>query len=460
MLRFKLFMLNLVSVKKKIYLVTAFVLLCITGYLVYPAAERYFVRPYLTVVGGIKMADGLGRQSVELIDQFKDEFAVSLVSTYVDDWRDVPEKVRKIAEKKYQNLGSIIICQEPLGHSYKKLKSKVQPDQIRIAYSMFESTRIPPDWVERLNEYFDAVVVPDLFLVDVYLQSGVKIPVFEIPLGRDLQLFLDRPLKARSGSPFTFGCLGAGLGRKNHLMIIRAFNRAFGDRSDVRLVINCRISDPPVKEAILSEIEKTQARNIEFTEFSLDNLAYVELLEMIDCYVSLSKGEGFSIQPREAMALGIPAIVTDNTAQHTICESGLVKVVPSFEKELAIYEWRPKTSFGYFFRCSEDDVVDSMLDVYENYDIYLAQGARARQWASQYHFSKLHPLYRSLIQPKSVILGTEDRITPDCLMTKSPSLYHKYLKISKKVRNTDIAARHFFSTQSRANENRLILHSK
>ena len=56
---------------------------------------------------------------------------------------------------------------------------------------------------------------------------------------------------------------------------------------------------------------------------------YIEFISTFDCYVNLSKGEGFSIPPRESLALGIPCIISDNTAHKTICDSGLVLPVTS-----------------------------------------------------------------------------------------------------------------------------------
>lgn len=394
-------------------------------------AARLPIRPYLTVIGGVDMRDGLGRQSLELVDSLKGKVTLNFIPTYVKNWADIPAELTKFARGKKKRLGKVIVCEEPLLISHKKLKRPANRNQLRIAYSMLESTRIPAEWVKMLNTYFDAIAVPDQFLITAYQLSGVKIPVFELPLGRDFRRFLESPLKEKRNTPFVFGNFSAGIGRKNLPLLIRAFYEAFGKRSDVKLVINCRVCEPSTHCQIHEELEKAAGANISFTELALDNQTYLELLSSIDCFVSTSKGEGFSIQPREAMAMGIPVIVADNTAQHTICASGLVKSIPCPEEEPAFYEWYPRSSLGSFFSVSQKEIVAALLEMEEQYDTYLAHAASARKWAAQYHFDALQPLYHTLIQPKTVKLGSENQIAAGCITTNSPALYKKYLRLTQ-----------------------------
>src|SRR5207244_2403629 len=110
----------------------------------------------------------------------------------------------------------------------------------KIAYSVHESTKIPPQWVTLLNQMFDLVVVPDTMLVPIYKKSGVKLPIFVIPEPMMLDEFLDKPPKANRGKPFTFGNVSGSWSRKNHALLIKAFYKAFGDSPDVQLIMNSR----------------------------------------------------------------------------------------------------------------------------------------------------------------------------------------------------------------------------
>ncbi len=389
--------------------------------------------PYLSVIGGIHMPDGLGRQSVELIDALKQSIKINFIPTYIVNGRmNVPDWMSEFlkGKRKKKRLGKIVFCEEPIEYGTPKLRSFFRDKTIRIAYSMFESSRISEAQVKRLNLYFDLVAVPDPFLIEVYQKSGVTIPIFVLPLGRNFTDFLNSPLKKGKNHPFVFGSFGYGIHRKNHVTLIRAFAKAFQGRKDVVLAIHCRNLDPNVRWQIQKEIAKTEGVEILFTEGYLNQDAFVDFMRSIDCYVSPSKGEGFSIQPREAMAMGIPTIATDNTAQHTICKSGLVRSIPSEIEEPAFYEWGGDVAFGSFFGCREDDLANAMKDVEQNYDSYLALGLKARNWAALYDFEKVKPLYMTIVGPKRVILGPENKITDDFLMTSSKKLYEKYQRIT------------------------------
>jgi len=405
--------------------------IAISGVLLYPVYLRFWQQPELTVCGFIDMTDGLGRQSIELIEAFHQDINTSFVATRPNRLADVSPSLQKVATRKKSRLGKVIIFEDllwwPKEEKYRKMVDKAYEDSIRIAYSMFESTKIPTEWVMILNKHFDAVAVPDSFLLDVYKNSGVKVPIFIVPLALNLNPMLEQPLKKERHSPLVFGNLAACNDRKNQLMLVRAFAKAFGNDPNVRLRINCRGGEQEISSAITREIIKLGLTNVDFTQFALNRAEYLKLFQEIDCYVSISKSEGFSIQPREAMALGIPVIATDNSGQKTICDSGLVRIIDSPYPEISISPWG--NAYGHVFNCSQDAVVDALLDVHNSYDNYLQKAPLARKWAENYQYENLKSLYRSLIKPKKVILGNEDKISEEGLVTSSKELYEKYQKI-------------------------------
>ncbi len=393
------------------------------------SSPRSQKRPDLTVIGYVNRADGLGRQSVELIDALKGDLSIEFIATKKSRFADVPSDVIKIIEKSRGAFGKVVLFEDllwtPCSEEYKALKGPKRSDQIRIAYSMFESSLLPDKWVEILNEYFDAVAVPDPFLVDVYQHSGVALPIFVLPLGLDLNPFLKAPLKQTKKCPFVFGNLSTCIERKNHLTLVRAFALAFGDDPNYKLFINSRLHDSKAERALKQEILNLKLTNVLFSHLELPQDAYLKFFQSIDCYVSLSKGEGFSIQPREAMALGIPAIVTDNTGQHTLCQSGLVFGVPSVRESPAYYHWI-QTPCGTHYNCDVQEAASALKEVAQHYDAYLEKNSAARAWSRQYSYDEIKPLYRTLVKPQQVILGPENRLSPTTLMTNSKALYEKY----------------------------------
>jgi glycosyltransferase involved in cell wall biosynthesis len=387
---------------------------------------------HLKVFGVAIMADGIGRQAVELMQALKEDVSIAYFPVRATDPTDIPQDVLKIIKangRKNRSKVAILVdaFQMPGYRPWKRVIRRTSSEQIRIAYSMLESTKIPPDWATTMNRHFDAIVVPDRFLIDVYKNSGVEIPVFELPLGLYLDGFFEEPLRSASKKPMVFGYLSSCLERKNHIKLIQGFAKAFGNRADVRLKINYRYGQEHVINKIREEIASLGLENVEFTDLRLDNPAYLQYFKTLDCYISPSKGEGFSIQPREAMALGIPAIVTNNTAQTTICNSGYVRVIPSNIEEPALYWWGEVC--GEHYDCEVDDVADALLDVFHNYQDYLQKTVGAREWVHNYEFKNLKQRYLNLVKPKKIIFGESNEITNDYLMTNSKTLYDKYKKL-------------------------------
>ncbi|MGL4347915.1 MAG: glycosyltransferase [Chlamydiales bacterium] len=410
---------------------TCLCLLTWGGYAIY---SYYLFQPYITVVGSVCMADGIGRQSVELLSELQKKVTVDFIPTTKTYLKDIPRDLKKILRNRHKKLGRIILFEDciwvPGRSHYQILKDINRKEHICLAYSMFESTEIPKTWVNGLNHYFDAVIVPDPFHIEVYKQNGVTIPIFVLPLGLNLSDFLQKPLKSQCGVPFTFATLGAGVSRKNILKSIDAFSKVFKNHRDVNFRIHCRYALPEIEREIKKYISANSLHNVLYTCKRLSRDEYMQLFQSIDCYVNLSKGEGFSIQPREAMALGIPVIITDNTAQTTICSSGLVKSVPATITLPAERRWggilQSPEIYGEEFDCRVEDASQAFLDMYTNYCEFVSNNHLAREWAKQYDYSLLRPMYLCLIQPERVILSNRNEIHNDCIITDNISLYLKY----------------------------------
>lgn len=356
----------------------------------------FSIQPDITIIGPVKYADGLGRNTIDFASILSKEFNISIIPTQLDK-QDLPEWVNKCLKKNTKGLGKLVLYIKPVWELKNKdlkllrqIKSKYKSKL--IAYSMFESSLIPESGVQVLNEFFDVVVVPDPYLVSAYKSSGVYRPIEVLPLAVDFSELKKFPLKTKKNKVFTFTALSSSIYRKNILGIVEAFSDKFKNRQDVRLVINSRYSFNGNHHEILRYLHRHDIRNVIFTTRSLKNFEYNNLFASSDCFVSAAFGEGFSIQPREAMVLGIPSIVTNNTAQQTICSSGLVKSVECHMTEPAYHYFSDKP-YGLFFKCSREDLSEAMEDVYLNYDKYLERNLEARSWALNFDISNLENTY-------------------------------------------------------------------
>lgn len=167
-----------------------------------------------------------------------------------------------------------------------------------IAFTMWETTKLPPLWVASLNYYADTVLVPSEFCKKVFEESGVERPIYVVPLGIDLEQYkyYDRPKR----DDFKFLITGKMDDRKNWRAVVKAFIQEF-DEQDVKLIVKTRSGsgikidgDPRIQ--IISE------------DYTGEEMA--DLYNSCDCFVYPSKGEGYGLPPREAMATGLPVIMT------------------------------------------------------------------------------------------------------------------------------------------------------
>ncbi len=392
----------------------------------------------LAVVGSVLFADGIGRQSIGLIDCLKQtdlrlNFVNSCAGKGKPNLNDVPSDIRHYFLRPGKGPSSVAILESMLTHGGQECYKKIPSDSyIKIAYTMFEATRIPPPWVSILNRNFDAAVVPDQFLVEVYKKSGVRIPVFVIPLGVYLDDFLKLPLKTERNKIFEYLDLAAYSNRKNQKLLLICFAEVFGDNPLVKLKLNGRFGYEYFKQlqALYKRLKKMYPQlNVELSYKPLAWHNYVQAIAMADCGVNISTGEGYGVFLRECMARGLPCIAANNSGQKTICDSGLVYAVKSEIAQPAFFCGKP---VGLHYNCFKRDIKAALLYIHNHYEDCLAESARRRDWARQWTYPNLRNKYYTLAKPNDIQLGDKDSIEDDRrIITTSVPFYTKMRKLIK-----------------------------
>jgi len=176
----------------------------------------------------------------------------------------------------------------------------------RIGFTMFETTKIPPDWAKICNKTLDILIVPSGENKKIFKNCGVEIPIKVIPLWvDDCYKYYDRPKR----KIFTFLFVGGvdDHNRKGWYELQKAFKLEFKKEKDVRLIFKCLFINIH-NEMALQIMEDDR---ISFVKEKLKNKELYELYKKADCFVFPTHGEGFGLPPLEAMATGLPTIVTD-----------------------------------------------------------------------------------------------------------------------------------------------------
>lgn len=380
----------------------------------------------VTIVGRVAYGDGFARMALGLADHLRDTCSVQLMPTHLDP-KGVPRHILQMINKRSTSQPRVSILMDHLWTSVERPSDHMPVHGIKIAYSMHESTEIPPQWTTIINNNFDALIVPDRWLVEVYERCGVRKPIFVIPLGAYLEDFYVAPERQRN-TPFTFGVSAAYCHRKNHLLLVEAFGRAFGNDPQVRLKIHGRFGPASVVNQIKQKIKQLKLKNVSLYKGVLEQKDYHAFLRSLDCYVLLSKGEGYSVSPREALALGLPCIITNNTAHEELCDSGFYRAVQArvMEPVERIYFTTFNFHCGQCFNCTLDDACIALKDVYEHYDQYKARAIEGRSWVMRYSWKEIAPYFKTVIAPKKVVLSNFNAISLDTLTTSDAELAKKY----------------------------------
>ncbi len=389
----------------------------------------------LLLVGQANYVGSVSRHPLLFIDMLKNELRISFKHTneYKADW--IPEEIRTVIEaSEMAEMAPVALLTDVVWLPGHPIYTYVPETFLKYAYSMTESSKLLPEWVAALNNHFDAVLVPDPYVVEVYKKSGVRIPIFMLPLPIFLDKLLAFPLKKKPHKPFVFGCSAIYEDRKNLDRLIEAFTYAFNRSPDTILKIHTKSA---YRQELLERVIAEQKNlSIKLTVQALDENAYADFMRSLDCYVFLSKGEGFSITPREALAAGIPCVITDNTAQATICRSGFVYCVKSALKERGVYDFngpdelKKSVDIGYRFNCTVTDAARAMRKVYYEYDAALEKALHGRKWVKQYRPEALKKKYLSLLAPKKVLFGRSNNVTEKYVVTNSTKLYTKLRRLA------------------------------
>lgn len=231
----------------------------------------------------------------------------------------------------------------------------------KIAFTMFESSRIPPEWVPILNKC-DEIIVPSSFCYNSFLECGVKVPINIIPLG--IQEFYTASRRP-SRIPFTFLTFLDRGKRKGGLLAQQAFTNEFGDDPSVRLIIKHR------EETKYKKLDFTN-KNIDVIYKDMDGFEINELFNSCHCLINPNKGEGFGLIPREFSATGGISIATywGGTAEAISLWGYPIEC----EEEPA--DWKGNTileglPLGVWAKPILKDLQDQMRHMYENRDLYM-----------------------------------------------------------------------------------------
>jgi glycosyltransferase involved in cell wall biosynthesis/2-polyprenyl-3-methyl-5-hydroxy-6-metoxy-1,4-benzoquinol methylase len=193
--------------------------------------------------------------------------------------------------------------------------------ELRIHCQPWEYGILPSDWVEQIQNV-DEVWAYTHHVRRAYIDSGIepeKVKV--VPLGFDPDRFHPHaePLELATRKTFKFLFVGGTIHRKGIDLLLRAYLESFDIEDDVCLVIKDFGSGnvyrgQTAEEQIRAAQTQTNAPEILYLDAEMSGDEIPGLYTACDCLVHPYRGEGFGLPVLEAMACGLPAIVTGGGA--------------------------------------------------------------------------------------------------------------------------------------------------
>jgi glycosyltransferase involved in cell wall biosynthesis len=219
--------------------------------------------------------------------------------------------------------------------------------QYRIAYLPWESTALRPGWAKMLNEC-DEVWTPSPVIAQWFKDEGVTKDVHVYEHGVDSATWA--PVKRNQDDTYRVLHHGAEALRKGGNEVISGFLGTLGDE-DARLVLKMINPYWQVHDTKHIEIHKTKT----------DISSLVELCHGCHLFCYPSWGEGFGLTPLQAMATGMPVLITDGWAPyaHLLTEKNFIK------STLVDSPWQDFHP-GKMFQPDADDLQDKIRWFFDN----------------------------------------------------------------------------------------------
>ena len=247
---------------------------------------------------------------------------------------------------------------------------KLHKGQYQIGYTPWESTKIKPEWKERMN-LCNEVWATSSWVKNVYEKNDITVPINIYPHG--IEKIWSPKKRIINNDVLKFLHVGEPAPRKDGQLVVDVFIKLFGNNENYQLTIKAhgsstiRVKD---KNGDLVSPDRVYS-NIKIIkeEYPIEQL--VALYHSHHVLVYPSWGEGFGFIPLQGLATGMPVISTYNWAEY---KNYLGPLKLKSRLTNAETESVPKAvgdaHLGQFYKPDAQHLEDQMYDAAENFKAY------------------------------------------------------------------------------------------
>lgn len=206
-----------------------------------------------------------------------------------------------------------------------------------VVVQPWEYGALPRAWIEPIERHVDEVWVPSNWVRETYLAAGIAPErVHVVPNGVDTRRFTPRAPKrefpTRKSLKFLF--VGGALPRKGVHVLLEAWKRAFTCDDDVTLIVKDFGARDVYRGQTLCDLVREHAARprgaeIVYLDDTLEDRDMPGLFTGADVLVHPFLAEGFGLPIAEAMACGLPVVVTGGGPALDFCDDVTGYLVPA-----------------------------------------------------------------------------------------------------------------------------------
>ena len=263
--------------------------------------------------------------------------------------------------------------------------------------TMWETNWLPPQFSEYLH-LFDTVIVPSLHNWELFSQFHDNVRV--IPLGVDRDIWC--PKARPENKKFKILCGGSEWYRKGLDVVLKVFLEMNLPDAELHIkIVPPYLSAPP----------NLDYPNVVVHDKWMTVEAEADLVRSADCFISVSRGEGFGLMPLQAISAGVPTILSDAHGHLEFSDLATHRIptrsVPTNEGV-----WQ---NMGDWDEPEFDAIFSAIKDLYDNRERYRQQAETYAGETSAFNWNTAADQLLQVVKPTgNRVTGKWKALEPEC----------------------------------------------